>query len=233
MLEMTVFTSCFANEQSERNHHIVNFKKFNILQKKSLSGTKEAIFDVFLEKASTVGVENIGVRGIAKEVGIAFSSISNHFETKGALLQFAYDYYAEHRYDSLKPIDEMKKLIETASPEEFLQTISYTFESSDQKKYVRMILITKIIYMRLFSDPVANALFIEGNKDNAKYLIEVLKHGMSIGRIAPDLDIETFADVLIGSRVIMGVKAFATPEYTPDQLDDEKRILALLAQILI
>jgi len=211
----------------------LNINRGDITQRKSLSGTKEAIFDVFLEKASTVGVENTGIRGIAKKVGIAFSSISNHFETKGALLQFAYDYYAEHRYDSLKPIEEMKKLIETASPEEFLRTIAYTFESSDQKKYVRLILITKIVYMRLFLDPIANALFIKGNKHNSKYLVEVLKHGISVGRIDPGLDIETFADVLIGSRMIMGIKAFATPDYTPDQLDDEKRILALLARILV
>jgi len=207
--------------------------KFEAKQKKALTGTKEAIFDVFLEKASTVGVENTGIRGIAKEVGIAFSSISNHFETKGALLGFAYDYYTEHQYDSLKPIDEMKELIETASAEEFLRGISYTFEGADQKKYVRMILITKIIYMRIFLDPVANALFTKGNNDNSEYLLEILEHGVSVGRISPELDIKTFADVLIGSRLIMGVKAFTAPEYTPGQLDDEKKILALLAQILM
>jgi len=209
----------------------MNIEKVEVKQR-SLSGTKEVIFDVFLEQASTVGVENTGVRGIAKEVGIAFSSISNHFETKGALLEFAYDYYKEHRYENLRPVDEMKKLIETASPEEFLHAISYTFEGEDQKKYVRMILITKIIYMRLFMDPIANAIFTNGNRENSEYLVEILKHGVAVGRIAPELDIETFADVLIDSRIIMGIKAFTAPEYTPNQLDDEKRIIALLARVL-
>ena len=198
----------------------------------ALSGTKEHIFDVFVEMTSALGYENVSMRDIADKVGIKVASIYNHFETKAKILEYAYDYYAQRQYDNRKPVDEMKKMIETASAEEIVPTFFYKFVTEDQKRYVRMILITKIIYMRLFQDPVANAMFDETNVNNADYVIDVLKHGIDVGRLDSGFDIETFADVLIGSMQIMGIKAYAGVNYEVKQLDQEKHILALLARLL-
>ena len=197
-----------------------------------LSGTKELIFDAFVEMISSLGYENVSMRDIAKKVGIRVASIYNHFETKAQILQCAYDYYSVRQFDNRKPIDEMKKLIETADTKEIVNTLFYTFITEDRKRYVRMILITKIIYMRLFQDPAANAMFSEANRNNAEYVINTLKHGIDIGRIESGFDIETFADVLIGAMTIMGIKAFAGADYKVSQLDQENRILELLARLL-
>jgi hypothetical protein len=86
--------------------------------------------------------------------------------------------------------------------------------------------------MRLFQDSTANTIFADNNINNAEYVIDILKHGIAIGRIAPDFDVETFADVLIGSMTIMGIKAFSGRDYVVGQLEQEKRILALLARLL-
>jgi len=196
------------------------------------STTKEQIFDVFIEMASTFGYENVTTRDIAKKIGINAASIYYHFKSKEMILAYAYDYYLMYQYDNRKPVDVMKKLIETASAEEIVSTFFYTFVTEDQKKYVRMILITKIIYMRLFQDSTANTIFADNNINNAEYVIDILKHGIDIGRIAPDFDVETFADVLIGSMTIMGIKAFSGRDYVVGQLEQEKRILALLARLL-
>ena len=197
-----------------------------------LSGTKELIFDAFVEMTSSFGYENVSMRNIADKVGIKVASIYNHFESKDKILRYAYDYYFERQYDNRKPVDEMKKIIETASADELVPTFFYTFVTEDRKKYVRMILITKIIYMRLFQDPIANTMFTENNKNNAEYVTSVLQHGIDAGRLESSFDIETFADVLIGAMEVMGINAFAGANYKVGQLDQEKRILALLARLL-
>ena len=199
---------------------------------KELSKTKELIFDVFVEMVSTLGYENVSMRDIADKVGIKVASIYNHFETKGEILAYTYNYYEQRQYNSRKPVDEMKKLIETAGAEEIVDTFFYTFSTDDQKMYTRMILITKIIYMRLFQDPAANAMFIEKDINNTEYVIDVLKHGIETGRIESGFDIQTFADVLVGSMMIMGIKAFARPAYTAGPPDEQNRTLALLARLL-
>lgn len=195
------------------------------------SETKERIFDVFIELTSALGYENVTTRDIAKKIGINSASIYYHFKSKEQILEFVYDYYSRYQYDTRKPVDMMKKLIETANAEEMVSSFFYTFETEDQKKYVRMILITKIIYMRLFQDPIANTMFAKGNANNAEYVIEILKHGIDKGRIAADFDVETFADMLIGAKTFMGIKAFAGAAYVVGQLDEEQRLLALLTRL--
>jgi len=197
-----------------------------------LAETKERIFDVFVELTSTLGYENVTTRDIAKKIGINSASIYYHFKSKEMILNYTYDYYLKYQYDNRIPIDTMKKLIETASAEEIVNTLCYTFKTDDQIRYVRMILITKIIYMRIFQDPVANTIFTENNKNSTEYIINILQHGIDAGRIAPDFDLVTFADVLIGAMISMGTKAFSGPNYAVGQLEQEKRILKLLARLL-
>ena len=197
-----------------------------------LTATKEQIFDTFVEMTSAIGYENVTTRDIAKKIGINPASIYYHFESKEKILLYAYDYYSNYQYDNRRSVDDMKKLVETASAEEIISAFFYTFVTEDRKKYVRMILITKIIYMRLFQDSIANAIFADNNTNNSEYVVSILKHGIDEGRIDPAFDLETFADVLIGSMTIMGIKAFAETGYKVGQLEQEKRILALLAQLL-
>jgi len=197
-----------------------------------LSGTKELIFDTFVEMASTVGYENVSMRDIAAKVGIKGASIYNHFTSKGQILEHAYAYYTEHLYDNRRPIDEMKKIVETADAKEIINSLRFTFEAADQKKYVRMILITKIVNMRLFQDPVANSVFTAMDKNNIEYVTAVLRHGIDMGQISQNFDIEIFADVFVSALEIMGVKAFAEPAYVAGQKEREQRILSLFVQLL-
>ena len=196
------------------------------------SGTKELIFDTFVEMSSALGYENVGMRDLAKKVGIKVSSIYNHFDSKGKILEEAYNYYSKHLYDNRTSVDVMKKMVETASAKDIITTLAYTFETDDQKKYVRMILITKIIYMRLFQDPIANAIFTQTDKESADYIVSILQHGIDIGRIDPGLDIEIFAEVLIGAKEVMGVRAFSDAAYVAGQVEMEPRILAQFVRLL-
>ena len=195
-------------------------------------GTKELIFDAFIELTSALGYENVGIRDITTKVGITPPSLYYHFESKGKLLEYTYKYYARHQYDTRTPADAMKELIETAGAGEIVGACAYTFESEDQQQYARMILITKIIYMRLFQDPAANEMFAANTANNIAYVTDILQHGVDIGRIDRDFDLVTFANILIGSLQIMGVKAFAGQDYAVGQLEQEKRILGMLTRLL-
>lgn len=197
-----------------------------------LTGTKKIIFDIAVEHFATYGFENIGMREIAKNTGIKSSSIYNHFSSKNEILDYIYSYFLEHYNDTRKSKAELKEMLKTCTKEEFINALSFTFETPDEKKYRRMILIVKIIYMRIFNDSKANNIFlITMNRDNKTFVKEILEFGVSIGRISP-FDIDTYADFLIGQRQIMGIKAFANPEYVVQQLEEEKLLMKMLTDIL-
>ena len=198
----------------------------------NISGTKELIFDSFVELISALGYENVSMRDIAEKVGIKVASLYNHFESKQSMLDYAYNYYSLHYFDNRKTIEEMKKIVETAGAEEIVYAFASNFMTEDQKKYVRMILITKIIYMRLFQDAAANKMYYEHNINDIEYVENILQYGIDIGRLDPGFDLATFADILIGSMTIMGINAFAgTAAYQARQLDQEKGLLAMLTRL--
>jgi len=196
------------------------------------SGTKELIFDTFVEMTSDSGFENVSMRDIARKVGINPASIYYHFENKNQLLEYSYEYFILHQYENRISREAMRKLIESASPREIVRAYLYTKESEDQKKYIRMVLITKIVFMRFFQDPLANAIFIEMNANNAEYVFDTMNYGVRIGRIDPDFDIETFSAIFFGAASMMGFLSFASPEYVVQQLAQEERILDQMALLL-
>ncbi|MCL2201079.1 MAG: TetR/AcrR family transcriptional regulator [Oscillospiraceae bacterium] len=197
-----------------------------------LSQTKEKIFDTFVEMVSTLGYENVTTRDIAKRIGINAASIYYHFESKEKILEFAYSYYLQHQYDNRTPVQEAQNSLETAKADEIVPLLRYSFMSQDQKKYTRMILITKIIYMRIFQDPVAGKMFSESSADSVEYVASILRHGVDIGRISSDFDLTTFATLLVDSMMMMGVKAFARTDYNVGQLEQEEYICAMLTALI-
>ena len=197
-----------------------------------IADTKERIFDAFVELASESGYENVTTRDIARRIGINAASIYYHFESKERILEFAYDYYMLYEFEKRNSIGRMKKLIEAMSLEEVIYGFFYKFAEDDRKKYVRMTLIAKIIYMRIYQDSRANSIFLEGIKNSAEYAKEVLQHGIDAGRLDPSFDIEAFADILIDAASMMVIRTFAESDYTAGQGEREKHIHALLTTLL-
>jgi AcrR family transcriptional regulator len=197
-----------------------------------LNKTKELIFDAFVELVSSMDYENVSMRDIAHKVGITVASIYNYFKTKASLLEYAYDYHAQHKYDNRKSKEYMKKLIESANAEDILHTIMYTHESENPRQFVRMALISKIIYMRIFHDPLAKASFFETTDNNVDFITDIIRHGIEIGRVDPNFDIKTFADIMIGTMQSMGIKAFADVNYEAHPLEQQKQLFTMFSQIL-
>jgi len=197
-----------------------------------LSGTKSLIFDAFVEMTSNLGYENVTIRDIAQQVGINPATIYYHYSTKADILESAYSYHKKHQYNNRLSVAEMKSRIAVLDGTSLVRSFMYTFECDDLQHYMRMVYITKIIYMRIFQDNIASSTFIDSNRDNADYVISIMQHGVEIGRVDPGFDLQTFADVMIGAFEVMGIRAFVNPEYIVGQLDQESRIVAMLGRLV-
>ena len=198
----------------------------------SLTGTKEIIFDKAIEIIATVGFENMSMRSLADAVGVKSASMYNHFAGKQEILDSIYDYFCDHYFDNRPPIEHSRHVIETGSREDIYQELMLNFVSEDEKKYKRMVLTAKIVMMRIFNDKRANQIFYELNNFKPQsYVKELLEYGVSIGRIE-SFDIDTYANFLSGMMFFMGIKAFARPDYSVGQLDEEERIGKMMMSIL-
>lgn len=172
------------------------------------------------------------MKDIAGVVGIRPSSIYNHFNSKAEILDTIYQYFYDHVFYKKKPIEEMKEFIKTCTPLEFLESIHYSFDGESKQNYIRMSLITKIAYMRLFQDPTARDIILNylGTHGHA-YVKEVLQYGIDIGRIAP-LDVDTFAICYNHQLHMMGISAFCSNDYTVDYIPLEIKIKELFSNML-
>lgn len=198
----------------------------------NLSGTKAVIFDKAVKQIFDAGYENINMRTIAKECNIKAASIYYYYASKQEILDTAYLYYEEHFYDNQKSAEEIKKLIACGTKEEIIKAFAFTFESSDERKYQRMIMITKIIYFRMALDERARNIFLNLMTETSEKLITgFLDYGVSVGRFKP-FDTQTFSSLLTGSRHILGIKAFIRPDYTVAQLEEENQLNAMFAGFL-
>jgi len=198
-----------------------------------LHGTKERIFDIAIGLIAKNGFENVGMREIAGAAGLNVASIYNHFASKEELLDTIYQYFREHRLDNRKSVDRIKKIIETGSALDVVTILSDTAFEFEEKMAVRMVLIPKIILMRIFSDKKANQFFLhEWYEIDINHVKKWLGYAVEIGRLAEDFDIENFAVFFWKQLIMMGVWAFADPNYEVKILDEEKHLLDMFARLL-
>ena len=197
-----------------------------------MTETKERIFDTFIDMISVSGYENVSMREIAKNVGINSASIYHHYKSKDKILEHIYEYFDEHYYMNRPSVEEVERIVETGDAAQIIGALHRSFETDDYKVYVRMIKINRIIYMRLFQDMAATAMFARHNDQETDYVVEILQHGIDIGRIDPDFDTRTYAIMLIGVMVSMAMNAYSDPNYGVGEVDIRGSILAVHAKLL-
>lgn len=197
-----------------------------------LAKTKEIIFDIAVGLFSDAGFEEANMREIAKRSGITSASIYNYFSGKQEILDCIYSYYVQHFNDNVKTWEEFLDILRNGSNTDLIKAILFTFEDEDEKKYRRMVLISKIIYMRIFNDEQARDIFlrvmITHKEDLTKKLLD---YGIECGKFKP-FDTETYSVILNECRHIMGIKAFARPGYEVQQLDEETKLIGFFSAML-
>lgn len=198
-----------------------------------LTGTKEKIFDVAIELTALNGFERMSMRDVAKKAGIKAASIYHYYDNKQKILDNMYDYYEEHVHFSRKPEDEIKELLNTCTPLEFVRAIHHDFEGEGHENFVRMVLITKIVFMRMFSDVRAGGIFLDLMTSNSvEYTKKLLSYGIETGRIEP-MDVDTFSLCLNWQMNLLGMLSLSTaPQQPVVHLPEEEKIRQLFANML-
>jgi AcrR family transcriptional regulator len=198
-----------------------------------LSGTKERIFDISIQLIAKDGFESVSIRQIAEGVGINAASIYYYFSSKEEILDTIYQYFREHWTDNRKGTGQIQTIIETGSAIEVITALWDTAFLLEEKLAVRIILISKIILMRINNDSKAKDFFLhEWFDTDVKYLQKWLGYAAEIGRLEKSFDIDTFSTFFWRQLIMMGIWAFADPNYEVRKLDEETTLLNWFAEKL-
>ena len=198
-----------------------------------LTGTKERIFDTAIMLFAKEGYENVSMRDIANGATINVASIYNHFSSKDEILDTIYQYFRLHRLDNRKSVDRISRTIETGTAYDVVKILSDTAFEFEEKIAIRMVLVPKIVLMRIYRDQKANQFFLhEWFGDDITHLRKWLGYAVEIGRLDEGFDIESFSIFFWRQLVMMGIWAFADPNYEVKILDEEERLLRTFATLL-
>ncbi|MCL2106827.1 MAG: TetR/AcrR family transcriptional regulator [Oscillospiraceae bacterium] len=195
---------------------------------------KEQIFDIAIRMFAQDGFENVSMRDIAAQAGITAASIYNHFSSKEEILGAIYLYFGKLRVDLRKDTRQIKAAVETGSALDVLTIfLDPAITNHEEKIALRMVLISKIIMMRIFNDPKANQFFLhEMFETDMRYMKKWLGYAVEIGRLAEEFDIENFSIFYWRQLIMMGIWAFADPNYEVRILDEEAVLLNWFAGML-
>lgn len=121
---------------------------------------KEQIFDKTLELVAGFGYENVSMRNIGDAVDIKACSIYNHYEKKEHILEDFYDYYTNNFLKRRLSEEEVRRVIREGTIEDIAALLpdgGYT--QFEPRETTRMMLLTKIIYTRMYFDPKAGEIY--------------------------------------------------------------------------
>jgi AcrR family transcriptional regulator len=145
--------------------------------------TREKILQTAIDMFSVKGYNDVSIRDITGAIGIKESSLYNHFTSKQQILDEIFGHLVE-RFESMNiPEEEAARLIEEASPQEFMEMCLMNFRMyfGDPK----LIKIWRIISIERFRNKQANDFFIHHFIDYPfEYQAKVFESMMKKGLIA-------------------------------------------------
>lgn len=105
--------------------------------------TKESIYENAVNLFCTHGYVNVGMRDLAKEVGIKAASIYNHYKSKEEILLDIADKFVESLQVKLYPLYKQTHL----SPKDFLHNLAYNtnlvFEEYEFNRITQLLIFEK------------------------------------------------------------------------------------------
>ena len=196
-------------------------------------GTRKLIFDASIMLFSTKGYEEVSVRDIANAVGIKPASIYNHFSSKDEILETIYQHYKDRRLDNRTDEDLLRTVIQTGTAHDVVAILNDSAFRFDEETRVRLILTMKIMLMRMYMDQRVNDFFLHDMyKTDMAYMKKWLTYAQDIGRLDKNFDIEVFSSLFWKQLMMMGIWAFADPDYQVRQLDEEFQLVEMFSKML-
>ncbi len=173
-------------------------KRQRSINKTTMSGTKLEIFKAALDLFAQRGYSCVGIRDIAEVVKIKSASLYNHFASKDAILESAYDFFHDNFFENQPEPREILKLIPTTPPREVLDMLSQPFFCQDTDDLTRKILI---IALKERNNDQRAAYIISKLQTTAEQRVSSsLKRMQELGLIEP-LDTDAFAAIFVSFSI--------------------------------
>lgn len=135
------------------------------MKEENVISTKQKILETAITLFAEKGYSDVSIREITRAVGIKESSLYNHFASKQQILDEIFDYLAREFEKVSIPEDQVVRMIEKMSPEEFLEFSAKAFQSYMGNPV--MMKIWRILSMERFKNDKANEFFRENLIDSA------------------------------------------------------------------
>lgn len=171
---------------------------------RSAADTKRRIFETAIDLFSSKGYSAVGVRDVADAVGIKSASIYCHFESKDAILNYAYRHFQD-LYRSARPeLSAVMGLIPTLPPCEVLDKLLPAF-SEDEYEVARKTLA--VATSERHNSQLARQLIFEVTSITAERLGVVIDEMTRLNLVHP-MDTKLFSSVFLN----FGLSAFSCIE---------------------
>jgi AcrR family transcriptional regulator len=159
----------------------------------NISPTKEKIYRAAARMFSKLGYDNVTMEDLAKAVGIAHSSIYNHFRSKKDILLGLYQAYTEQCNSASPDVNAALESVEAIPPVELLLSMDFEFDQ-DTEEIMRCILAIATRNMQTDAD---SRQFIIDTAFSAsdRLVTPIVTRLIELGKIEP-IDIEAFASIL-------------------------------------
>ncbi len=159
--------------------------------------TKQRIFNTSLRLFALNGFENVSLRTIADEVGIKAASIYNHYKSKDMLLCECYNFFVKNRNSARLSKEDYTQILLKGSRREVTGTLYFRFPEDILDNMTYSLLV---IFARVYIDPTARKIYSDEVNDALRYLSDLLKEGIALGRF-DDFDTLPVALTVLSTRL--------------------------------
>lgn len=159
-----------------------------------MSGTKLAIFEAAVDLFSSKGYSTVGIRQIAKAVGIKSSSIYNHFESKDAIADQMYRFIHDCYFEKTPFLEDILEQIPGIAPSEALDKLLPPCEGPELFDILKNIVVIAIAERN--NDYRARDLVSEIYRRTKDRISAVIDKYQSLDLIEP-IEVNLFTTVFI------------------------------------
>lgn len=195
--------------------------------------SKIALFDKAIELFALYGYENTSISDIASAAGIKEGAFYTHFAGKEDLLHEIYNYYEEHYFMNVKPLDSILDILKCGTAEEIMKAVAWNFYGMPEKIHQNMTSITRIVYARFLADDRANRIFVNMmTKDTIEDIYLKLEKLKEFHRLRDDnLDLISLAEMIVYSGLMTGIVGISN-SYKGGIIDGKMYLKDMIADYL-
>jgi len=156
-------------------------------------GTKQKIVHAATDLFAKKGFTETSVREIATAVGVNESSLYNHFDSKGAILEYILEYYRQTASAYQVPAEALSRLTKDATAEDILACMMMYYPPEEEQLFIKML---QVLFQEQFRndavrDYIANDLILW----NEQFISDLLHRLIRSGALDTKTDVDFWAKV--------------------------------------